>query len=187
MVMVMPVSEKTYLKLALEDPDSNWELYCGELRSKPSMTTEHGDMSAELGFVIRSQIDRRDYRVRINHSRVRRSSRRYYIPDVFVVPTALDLVQRGTRRVEVFAEPLPLVIEIWSPSTGSYDVRDKLPEYRRRGDLEVWFLHPYNRILTTWVRQPNGTYAESIYTGGVVRVSSLPNVSVDLDALFADQ
>ncbi|MBI2760906.1 MAG: Uma2 family endonuclease [Chloroflexi bacterium] len=184
----MPVSEKTYLKLALEDPDSNWELHRGELRSKTGMTAEHGDLSAELGFMIRGQIDRQDYRVRINHGRIRRSARRFYIPDVMVMPATVEQAQRGRpHRAEVYSEPIPFVAEVWSPSTGAVDAKEKLPEYRRRGDLEIWFLHPYNRTLTTWVRQSDGTYTESTYTGGVVRISSLPNVTVDLDALFADQ
>jgi Uma2 family endonuclease len=55
-------------------------------------------------------------------------------------------------ELEIYDEPLPLVAEVWSPSTGGYDVLAKLPEYRRRGDTEIWLLHPYERTLTAWRR-----------------------------------
>jgi Uma2 family endonuclease len=45
-------------------------------------------------------------------------------------------------ELELYVEPLPLVVEVWSPSTGQYDVDEKLPEYQRRGDLEIWRFHP---------------------------------------------
>ena len=86
--------------------------------------------------------------------------------------------------VEVYPEPLPLVVEVWPPSTGRLDVNEKLPEYQRRGDLEIWLLHPYERTLTVWRRQADGSYAETVQRGGSVRPVALPGVVIDLDALF---
>jgi Uma2 family endonuclease len=104
---------------------------------------------------------------------------------VAVVPRRLERQLLAVPSTfEVYDEPLPLVVEIRSPSTGDYDVEEKLAEYRRRGDLEVWRLHPYERTLTAWRRQPDGSYAETLYRGGIVRPQSLPGVSIDLDALF---
>lgn len=131
------------------------------------------------------EVDRASYIVRITAGHVRRSSENFYIPDVYVVPAELFRAQRGTRRLEVYEAPLPLVVEVWSPSTGLYDVDSKLPEYQRRGDLEIWRLHPYERTLTAWRRQPDGTYTETSFAGGAVRPVALPNVVIDLDALFA--
>lgn len=102
-----------------------------------------------------------------------------------VIP--IDYLRRGladTYALEAYAEPLPLIVEVWSPSTGDYDVDLKLPEYQRRGALEVWRVHPYERPLTAWVRQRDGSYVESLHRGGLVRPAALPNVAIDLDALF---
>ena len=44
-------------------------------------------------------------------------------------------------------------------------------------------IQPYERTLTTWRRQPDGTYAEELYRGGVVPVASLAGVTIDVDAL----
>jgi Uma2 family endonuclease len=77
-----------------------------------------------------------------------------------------------------------LVVEVWSPSTGHYDVATKLKGYRERGDTEIWFIHPYERTLTAWRRQPDGSYVEETHRGGVVAVASLPGVVIDLDVLL---
>jgi Uma2 family endonuclease len=180
----MPVSERTFLQLALEDP-GQWELHCGNLRRKPAMTYEHNHVAFELAFRLRQQLDPRQFNVRGGMGHVRRSSESYYIPDVFVIPNELTRPLRGRRdALEAYDAPLPLIVEVWSPSTGDYDVDAKLPEYQRRGDLEIWRLHPFDRTLTAWRRQPDGTYAESQYTGGVVQPVALPNVTIDLDTLF---
>ena len=97
-------------------------------------------------------------------------------------------MERARERpgsLDAYADPLPLVIEIWSPSTGGYDINEKLPDYQRRGDLEIWRVHPYERTLTAWRRRPDGIYTESVYRGGIVHPESLPGVAIDLDALFA--
>ena len=74
--------------------------------------------------------------------------------------------------------------EVWSPSTGEYDVDDKFPEYQRRGDLEIWRVHPYEKTIIAWRRRADGTYSETRYTSGAVPVESLPGVSVVLESLF---
>jgi Uma2 family endonuclease len=102
------------------------------------------------------------------------------------MPTALEQTLRERPgSLDAYSEPLPLVVEIWSPSTGDYDINQKLPGYQQRGDLEIWRIHPYERTLTVWRRQPTGAYAETVYRGGVVPVASLPGVTIDLDALFS--
>lgn len=61
----------------------------------------------------------------------------------------------------------------------------KIPEYQHRGDLEIWRIHPYERTLTSWVRQSDGTYRQSIYQDGVVTPTALPGVMIALAELFA--
>jgi Uma2 family endonuclease len=90
-----------------------------------------------------------------------------------------------TDRLEIYEEPLPFVAEIWSRSMGRYDVDAKIPEYKERCDSEIWRLHPYERTVTAWRRQAVGSFTESVFRGGKVRLHSLPDVTVDIDALFA--
>ena len=180
----MPVSEATYRRVALED-DEQWELVCGRLRKKPLMTTEHQGIAREMVHSLFLQMDWDEY-IFGQDIKVRTSSGSYFIPDVTVVPRAFERrLREQPGTFEVYDVPLPLVVEVWSPSTGDYDVDEKLSEYRRRGDLEIWRIHPYEHTLIAWVRQPDGSYDETLYTSGVVRLTALPNVTVDLNRLFA--
>ena len=180
----MAVSEQAFEALALGDPSGAWELYCGRARQKPAMTAAHNHVTVYLGGQFIQQLDRAQFEVRVNLGHVQHTAANYYIPDVFIIPTALVRPQRSTRDLEVYPTPLPLVVEVWSQSTGDYDAATKLVDYQRRGDREIWLLHPYDRMLTAWRRQADGTYTKSELHGGVVVPIALPNVSIDLDALF---
>jgi Uma2 family endonuclease len=182
----MVVSAKTYEQVALEDPDGQWELYHGCLRQKPGMTFDHNRTIRKLAIRLTKQLDEFEFEVAMDLSRLHITTGSYYIPDLAVIPVAL--ARRGQKDratgLEVYEESLPLVVEVWSPSTGDYDVEVNLQEYKLRGDAEIWRLHPYERTLTAWRRQPDGSYTESLYRGGIVVPIALPNVGIDLDALF---
>jgi Uma2 family endonuclease len=184
MAIVNRISEREYEQIALAEPDENWELHDGRLVEKPPMTWNHDDVVATLAAFLFNQLDRRQYRVRVE-GRVRRSPGTIFRPDVSVVPTSYgDEFRDRDDRLAIFAQPLPLVVEVWSPSTGGYDVDAKLPVYQRRGDLEIWLIHPFERTLTAWRRQPDGSYEEMIYHGGIVEPVALPGVTINLEALF---
>ena len=68
----------------------------------------------------------------------------------------------------------------------AYDIATKLQGYRERGDAEIWFIHPYERTLTAWRRQPDGSYAEETYRGGVVPVDFPPRSSSSTSTLCSD-
>ena len=148
------------------------------------MSADHNEIVASLVVQLGQQLDRAKFRVRANAGHVR-SSESYYIPDVFVFPTELMQPLRGRPILEVYADPLPLVVEVWSPSTGDYDVEAKFPEYKRRQDAEIWRIHPYDHTLTAWRRQPDGTYTETVYTAGSIQPIALPGVRIDFDQLFS--
>jgi Uma2 family endonuclease len=177
----MEVSFADYRRIALRDPRRGFELVRGHLREKPPMTMKHEVTARLLPFLLLTQLNPREWSV--GPARLRISTGTYYVPDVAVVPMALARRLRP-NQFEVYSEPLPLVVEIWSPSTGNYDVDDKLPEYQLRGDLEIWRIQPYERTLTTWRRQPDGSYTEQVFRGGVVRPAALPGVIIDLDELL---
>jgi Uma2 family endonuclease len=121
--------------------------------------------------------------VRVNAGRLRRGERTYYIPDVMVIPR--NAANRSEpASIEIYDQPLPFVAEVWSPSTGDYDVDRKFPGYQARGDFEIWRLHPYEKTLTIWRRRDDGGYDESIQKCGAVHLVGLPGVLVDLDEVF---
>jgi Uma2 family endonuclease len=185
MATVTTLSEQEYRELALSDGDHLWELWDGMLVEKPLMSKMHDDMAFQVGYQLQNQLDPRMFRINVNGGKTRYTARNYLVPDVVVIPAALVLpFRKDPREFNAYDQPLPLVVEIWSESTGRYDVAAKLPIYRQRGDHEIWFIHPYERTLTAWRRQPDGSYTETLYTGGIVPVLSLPGVAIDFDPLL---
>ena len=184
MAIEQRISEAEYQQFVLSQPDGQWELHGGRLVEKPGMTWEHGGIVTELAYFLRHQINRAEYRVFVE-SRVRRPGATIFLPDVMVVPTAYGDPFRGRPgTLAIFSDPLPLIVEIWSSSTGDYDVDAKLPVYQQRGDLEIWRIHPYERTLSAWRRQPDGSYQETVHRDGIVTPVALPGVEIDLDELF---
>ena len=186
MAVVNRITEQEYRELALHEEDRLWELWDGVPREKPGMSFDHDIVSSYLGHLLQSQLDIRDYLVTVNGGKARRSERNYYILDVVVIPAAYaDPLRGDPRGFNAYAKPLPLVVEVWSRTTGHYDHTVKLQGYRERGDEEIWYIHPYERTLTAWRRQPDGSYLEELYRGGLVPLVSLPGVTIDLEALLS--
>ena len=177
------INEQEFRTLVLSDEDRFWELWDGVPVEKPGMSIEHNNEAFYLGHLLQNQLDRREYRISVNGDRARVSQRSFFIPDVMVIPAAYQ-APLNPRDLGIYADPLPFVAEVWSPSTSRYDIAAKLPRYRERGDLEIWYVHPYERMLTAWRKQPDGSYGETRYTGGIVPVLSLPGVAIDLDDLL---
>ena len=109
----------------------------GVLREKPGMTAAHNWIALKLGHYLLLQLDWSVYQVRVDAGRVHRPEATFYIPDVFVIPTEFVTPLLDKHILEVYDQPLPLVVEVWSRSTGDYDVEEKLADYQRRGDLEI--------------------------------------------------
>ena len=149
------------------------------------MSFGHNQVTILLSAQLLQQIDLRRFDVRIGHGHVHRPSETYFIPDLFVVPHTRSIPRSaGEDVVDFYRDPVLLIVEVWSPSTGGYDIDAKLPTYRARGDHEIWRIHPYERTLTAWRRQPDGTYAEAVHRGGTIEPIAVPGVTIDLDALF---
>jgi Uma2 family endonuclease len=180
------MSEADFREFSLGDPQGQWELVDGQLRERPGMSVGHGHVMQRLLAQLYRQLDPAEFEIRTQHARLRVSSNTYYIPDIAVIPAAIERALREhPRSLDAYPDPLPLVVEIWSPSTGDYDINEKLPGYQRRGDRAIWSIHPSEQTLTTWCWQPDGAYGELLSRGGHIAPGTLPGVLIDLDALFA--
>ena len=179
----MPISEATYRQVALEDDASGWELICGRLWRKPPMTMRHDWLPSALGRQLVRRLPDEQWWI-TERARPRAQDASYLNPDLAVVP--MSIVRRlatSPGQFQAIDEPAPFVLEAWSPSTGSYDVRTKLPIYQSRGDAEIWFVHPTERTLDIWRRRTGG-YDHIRHTSGPATIASLPVVLIDFDALF---
>ncbi|MDQ2652649.1 MAG: Uma2 family endonuclease [Chloroflexota bacterium] len=184
MAVINRITEQEYRDLALEEP--RLELWDGEPREKPTMSMKHEGVAFYLGHSLATQLDRGLFWISVNGGKARISGSTYFIPDVMVVQAELVTPYRDDpRALAAWSEPLLLVVEVWSPSTDGYDQARKLNAYKERGDQEIWYIHPYERTLTAWRKQPDGSYHEAVYAGGVVPAEALPGVVIDLDELLS--
>ena len=151
------VTEEKYRRLALGNVQL--ELHRGQLREKPGMSVEHGSVADNL---LEATLQPTRSTASIAFVPISPSSvalrDTYYIPDLAVIPTAMvRALSERSGSLDAYPDPLPLVVEIWSPSTGDFDMVEKLPDYQQRGDREIWCIHPYTRTLTAWRRQQDGS------------------------------
>jgi Uma2 family endonuclease len=185
--MATPVtlmSAKQYEAFALTAEGHRFELRGGRPVEKPVMSIAHDWAQSGLVLQLNQQIDSSRYSVQFA-ARLKRDDENYYIPDVCILPiSSIEPDRSKWRQLNLYLTPLPLVVEIWSPSTGDYDMETKLPDYQQRGDLGIWRLHPYDRTLTVWRRQSDGSYVEAVFHGGTISPVAFPDVKIDLDALF---
>ncbi|MFN8591162.1 MAG: hypothetical protein U0031_06820 [Thermomicrobiales bacterium] len=84
-------------------------------------------------YRLQHQLDAQEYEVRINEGRVRKPADTILIPDLLVVPVRFGDPFRDHLNLAILADPLPLVVEIWLPSTGSDDIDTKIPVYQQWG------------------------------------------------------
>ena len=180
------ISVATYVKVALEDSDDLWELDRGHLRSKPGGTIEHNCALRVLHRRLVLQLAEPEYAVSSNGGRLSISRDTYFVPDLFVIPRAFvdQKLREMPDQLEVYDEPMPLVVEVWSDVVGDYDVEEKLRRYQQRGDLELWRIHPTEQTLVAWRRRLDGSYSETRCEGGTVRPLALANVTIELARLF---
>ena len=184
MAVAQRMSVEDYEQFVLSHPDGAWELHDGILVEKIRMGLEHGVIPALLGHLLLLQIDRGSYHV-VTELRVRRPTATVFLPDVLVIPKGLGDAFRGRPgTLAIFSDPLPLVVEVWSRSTGGYDLETKIPVYMQRGDLEIWHIHPHERTVTSWVRQADGTYQETVHRSGTIRLAALPGIEIAIVDIF---
>lgn len=186
-VQFVAISFRTYAQLALEDAESRWELVDGNTRRKPPESFLHGMVIDGLVEQLVPQLRGTAFRMSINHARVMIDSHHILLPDLVVVPRAVSAraARERPNALETYHTSLPLVIDVWTPATAEFNVEARLPEYRRACAEEIWLVHPAARAVTTWVRRASGAYEEVIRTAGIVKAARLPDLALDLNALFS--
>lgn len=181
----MPITLDTYRQVALEDPSGLWEYSCGELRRKSGMTLWHNSAMRRLTGQLNAQLDPDLFEVASNCVRLQHRRGSYYVPDVAVIPVGLMArYAQPSNELESYESAVPFVAEVWSPSTGGFDIDEKIPDYKARGDAEIWRIHPLERVVLAMRLGPGGVYSDQEWRGGRAPLSSLPGVQIDIDRLF---
>jgi Uma2 family endonuclease len=100
-----------------------------------------------------------------------------YIPDLLMTCEPLD-----GRHV---SDAAPLVVEVLSPSTKSYDKRFKLPRYSALPFIEeIWLIDSRVRLVQVWYRSGEGWQDEIPLIGRGAFTSHVLGVKVSLDDIY---
>jgi Uma2 family endonuclease len=103
-------------------------------------------------------------------------------PDICVVCDPAKLDERGCVGAP------DMVVEILSPSSLKYDLRDKFDIYEAAGVKEYWVVAPEEKSINVFILQQDGKYNEgTVYEGKMdVPVNTLAGLSLSMEVLFRD-
>jgi len=127
----------TYEDYAKLPEGAPYQLIRGELIMNPAPTTIHQRISRKLAYIIESFLENKDLGelfyapldVFLNNIDV-------YQPDILFVSKKREKII-GDKKIEGAPD---IVIEILSPSTACYDMREKYAVYEKHGVREYWLV-----------------------------------------------
>lgn len=171
------------LQLTPEDDGKRYEIIAGELIVSAAPIREHQTLAYRFTLLFGHQVDDRDLgRVYFAPVDVKFTDEDIVEPDVlFIRKDRLHLYRGNT----MYGAP-DIVLEIHSPSSKNRDKRDKFRLYEKGGVPEYWQADPIGRTLAIFWLNAAGQYEQIEPVNGVFRSRVLPELAIDVAALFAD-
>jgi Uma2 family endonuclease len=159
------------------------EIHDGELIVSPSPDWYHQDLVTGLATEFRVWVRRNipGGKVLVSPLDVRLTPHNVYQPDIVYVSPARLHILRATMPVEGAPD---LVVEVLSPSTRTYDQREKARVYAQSGILEYWIVDPEARTVEV-LALDDDRYVRIPQEEGRATSRVLAGFSVELAALFA--
>ncbi len=165
------------------DDGKRYEIIGGELIVSAAPVRKHQKLSYRCTQLLGDHVDERDL------------GEVYYAP-VDVAFSEEDVVQPDLlfirkerlgfyRGNTVYGAP-DIVLEIHSPSSGLRDRTEKFALYERGGVREYWQADPDGRTLAIYALNASRRYERIEPIDGVLHSRVLPELAIDVAALFAD-
>ena len=103
-----------------------------------------------------------------------------------IQPDILFISNERKNIIKDFVEGAPdFVVEITSPSTKKYDLKDKLQAYGRNDVLEYWVIHPKKQELLTYLNKKGVMTLQKTYSKkGKVKSKAIKGFSFQLADIF---
>jgi len=109
-------------------------------------------------------------------------------PNVVVQPNVAIVLKAGLEKItesRIIGAP-DLVIEVASPSTATYDRREKYDAYARAGVPEYWIADPSAHTVEVFVLEGRKYRSLGVFRGGAKLPSKVvPELPVRVEQLFA--
>ena len=169
--------------------DVRYELIDGDaIMMSPAPALDHQDITGELYFQVRSQLEGKPCRPFVAPVDVRlprgdeadEAIDTVVQPDVIIVYDPGKLDRRGVRGAPDW------IAEVLSPSTAAHDQIAKRRIYERSGVPEYWLVHPSDRTLTIYTLRDGAYGRPDIFElKGVTPFLTIPDLEIAWDALIA--
>jgi Uma2 family endonuclease len=175
---------------SLTMPENRFEeIVHGESRIMPPPTRRHVNVVEKLGAMLRLLLDAREFTVLIAGAGlgIERDPLTYRIPDLMVFRTEVlrqDEASAAENDPYIWTTP-ELLVECLSPSNRKGAVRELLADYAQIAVPEVWLLDPLLPLFTSYRYESSELREWQSLDHGEVTPLLLPNVTVDLNELWA--
>ncbi len=181
---ITKVTEEEYLRLE-RAAEYKSEYIGGEIFPMPGGSFRHSRLTINWSTQLQNQLLGTPYSVYSSDLRVRTSRTGSYVyPDISVV-CGEPVPYAGAN--DILTNPM-VVVEVLSPSTASYDRREKFQLYREIPSVTDYLLvHTVTVCVEHFARQPDGSWIFREYQGddSAITLSSV-NCTIRLGDVYAN-
>ena len=174
----------TYADYALLPEGAPYQLIGGKLIMTPAPATYHQAVSMRLGVKMANFVAEKDGgMVFFAPVDVYLGEKETYQPDIiFIAQARLHIIEPA----RVSGAP-DLVVEILSPSTAYYDLKDKFKAYAKYGVKEYWIVDPHEKSVEVYEGK-EGRFEQIRRVEGEGKACSeiLAGFAVEIKNIFAE-
>lgn len=183
-IRIPPKEVYTYADYAALPEGAPYQLIGGKLVMTPSPTPRHQGVSVRLELKLAGHVLEKGLGM-VYHAPI----------DVYLEETEAyqpDIIYISKDRLHIVEETRiggapDMVVEILSPSTAYYDLREKFKVYARHGVREYWIVDPMERSIDVYAgREGKFTLIQRVEREGTVASGVLEGFAVEARDIFAD-
>jgi len=168
-----------YLKI---EDNNRYEIFNGELLMVPAPSTDHQEISGNIGFLIWSFVKQKGLGKVFNAPvDVVFDDDEVFQPDIIFIKSENQSII-GKNAIQGVPD---LIVEIVSPSSTFYDTIEKKDIYRKYGVKEYWIIFPDEKVIEV-LSLEKGEYLEFCKSKkeGIVKSKILEGLEINSKDVF---